>query len=391
MIILGAIAAAILAVLLFLQILTAVLVIFRLRLSKDARRQSVPAEPVSLIVPIVGLDASEVETALSALNIATRNGEILYCAFDENDPAVLKVRAGLAKRPDVKARILIGRQHGTPNPKLDNIEKAFSAADNDLLLCIDGNVDVPPDLIEQLIGVWDDDTAVASALPIGLYPNNLAAEVECAFLNTFYTRWQLAGDQLGAGFAHGKVLMFRRSFVERCGGFTCLQLELAEDSATTKLARQAGKAVRLTRRPVDLPLGRRRFRDVWDRHRRWAQYRRQAFPLLFTAEAFTSPMAPAAAGVLAAAAFHWPILATGGIIIVGCYGIEAALARAVKWPYGSRSLPACLIRDLMLLAIWPLTLLQTRYVWRGAVVDIDSWRMMQRRNRPQSIGLRKKR
>jgi ceramide glucosyltransferase len=391
MIIPGLVAAGILVVLLFLQILTAVLVIFRLQLVNKTTQQSAPTELVSVIVSIVGLDAWEAEVALSALNIAARPVEIIYCAFDENDPSVMRVQAELAKRPDVNARILIGREHTTPNPKLDNIEKGFVAARGDFLLCIDGNVDVPPDLIEQLMLVWDQDTAVASALPIGLHPNTLAADVECAFLNTFYARWQLAGDQLGAGFAQGKVLMFRRSFVERCGGFSCLQLELAEDSATTKLARQAGKTVRLAQRPVGLPLGRRPLRDVWERHRRWAQYRRQAFPLLFTAEAFTSPVMPAAAGVLAAVAFHWPIGATAAIIIFGCYGIEAALARAVKWPFGPRSLLACLIRDLMLLAIWPLTLLQTRYVWRGAVVDIDVWRGMQRRNRHQSIGPRKKR
>jgi len=390
MIIPGLVAAGILVVLLLLQILTAALIVFRLRLADKTPRRSAPTEFVSVIVSIVGLDTFETEVALSALNIAARHVEIIYCAFDGNDPSVARVQAELAKRPDVNARILIGREHTTPNPKLDNIEKAFAAAYGDLLLCIDGNVDVPPDLLEQLMAVWDEETAVASAVPIGLRPDNLAADVECAFLNTFYARWQLAGDQLGAGFAQGKVLMFRRSFVERCGGFSCLQLELAEDSATTKLARGAGKAVRLIRRPIGLPLGRRQLRDVWDRNRRWAQYRRQAFPILFTAEVFTSPILPAVAGALTGTAFGWPMAATAVIILFGCYGIEAALACAVNWPFRLRSFLACLIRDLMLLAIWPMTLLQTRYVWRGAVVDIDEWRRMQRKL-AQSIGPRKKR
>src|SRR5271166_5091584 len=110
------------------------------RIDGDTQRRP----PVSLIIPIAGLEQSEIETALSAFDIRYPNFELLFCAFDDDDPRLASLRQRIAASPHVKAKLLIGRALSA-NPKLDNIEKGWTAARAELIAMIDGNVVFPPD------------------------------------------------------------------------------------------------------------------------------------------------------------------------------------------------------------------------------------------------------
>src|SRR5271165_4277588 len=172
------------------------------RIDGDTQRRPL----VSLIISIARLEQSEIETALSAFDIRYPNFELLFCAFDDDEPRLASLRQRIAASPDVKAKLLIGRARVSANPKLDNIEKGWIAAQAELIAMIDGNVAVPADLVDRMLAVWDASTGLSSSSPIGIRPLGLWAEVECAFLNTFQARWQLSVDCLGAGFAHGKEI-----------------------------------------------------------------------------------------------------------------------------------------------------------------------------------------
>ncbi len=66
-------------------------------------------------------------------------------------------------------------------------------------------------------------------------------ELECAFLDTYQARWQLAADQLGNGFAQGKTLFWRRDILDAAGGPAALGAEMAEDLGLDQ-AGPAGRA-----------------------------------------------------------------------------------------------------------------------------------------------------
>ena len=57
-------------------------------------------------------------------------------------------------------------------------------------------------------------------------PENFAAEIECAFLNTYQARWQYSAEALGFGFAQGKTMLWRRDILETGGGIEALGAEI---------------------------------------------------------------------------------------------------------------------------------------------------------------------
>lgn len=366
-------ALGLLAILIVLHLATVAMIRHRVTTGRrDGMDRAMP-EPIALVVPIAGLDADETLTALAALDLAGPAVELVYCGFRDDDPAVVTVRAALAARPGIAARVLVGRDRVSDNPKMDNLEKAVEAVAADLVVFADGNLDMPADMIDRLTACWDGQTGAVSSPPIGTRPQTFWAEVECTFLNTLFARWQLAAEQLGGGFAHGKVFMVRRSQLAALGGLECLYRDTAEDAAVTRMVRGAGLEVRLTRRPFEQPLGRRSFAEVWNRNLRWARLRRRAYLSVYALEIFNTFVAPAAALGVAAVALGWSAPSTlAAILAVGVvwYGAEAVLARAAGWPWSPRFYAAAILRDLLMPAIWAIGWFGSSYVWRGENVQI---------------------
>ena len=217
------------------------------------------------------------DTLRSAFELDYPRYEIIFCAAATNDSALPLVRRLIADHPHVPARLLIGNDAISENPKLNNVCKGWSAAAHDRIVMADSNVLMPRDYIERLLAAWRPDTGVVSSPPVGCRPHGFWAELECAFLNTYQARWQYVADSIGLGFAQGKSMLYRKHLIEQAGGLRALAAEPAEDAATTKVVRGAGLRVRLVDAPFEQPLGHRGAREVWARQLRWARLR-QALP-----------------------------------------------------------------------------------------------------------------
>ena len=341
------------------------------------RRGRAPADAtcrgaVTIVRPVCGLDHFDELTLRSTFALCYPDLELIFCAARENDRAVALVRALIAEHLDVRANLLVGDERPTANPKLNNIVKGWRAARTEWVILADSNVLMPPDYVEQLMAAFEPDVGLVCSPPLGSWPIGFAAEVECAFLNTYQARWQCAADAIGFGFAQGKSMLWRRDGLNAAGGIEALGLEIAEDAAATKIVRAQGKRVRLVARPFEQPLGVRRARQVWDRQVRWARLRRATFPLYYAPEILTGSFAPMVA--LAAAAFDADIdVATalaGGVTV--WYGAEAALALAAGWHLRWMSPFAWMLRDLMLPALWIEGLCGDAFTWRGNDMTVAS-------------------
>ena len=216
----------------------------------------------------------------------------------ETTPVVPVIRRLIAEHPNVPARLLVGRDNVTSNPKLNNLIKGWRAARHDWVVMADSNVLMPPDYIDRLLSGWRADTGLLCAPPIGCMAQGFWAEVECAFLNTYQARWQYAADSVGLGFAQGKTMLWRRADLEKAGGIQALGAEIAEDAAATKVVRRAGRRVRLVDGAFGQPLGHRSARAVWQRQVRWAKLRRTTFPAFFLPEVLSGGFAPLLAAAL---------------------------------------------------------------------------------------------
>ena len=130
--------------------------------------------------------------------------EILFCVASAKDPVVPLVERLIADHAGVQARLLIGDERISSNPKLNNVLKGWAAAAHDWIILADSNVLMPPNYIQRLFASWRDDTGLVASPPVGCRPDGFWAELECAFLNTYQARWQYAADALGFGFCSGQ-------------------------------------------------------------------------------------------------------------------------------------------------------------------------------------------
>jgi ceramide glucosyltransferase len=366
-----ALAAGVAAAGLSLQVLSAGLAAYRCRRGGARLPPPDPAPPVSVVQPLRGVEAFSRETLASIYALDYPNYEILFCIADADDPIAAMARRAIAARSDVPARLLIGDDRVSANPKLNNCVKGWKAARREWVIFADSNVLMPRDYIQRLLARWRPDTGIVCAPPIGANAANFAAEVECAFLNTYEARWQYAAEAVGYGFAQGKTMLWRRDVLEAGGGVEALGAEIAEDAASTKLVHRAGLRAHLGARPSLQPLGAKRWRDVFGRQVRWARLRRATFPLHFAPEIITTSLFTLIAAWIGAPAFGLPAPAAVLLAALIWYGAEAALARFAGWPLAWRSLPAWLTRDLLLPIVWIQGWNKERFVWRGNVMSVD--------------------
>ena len=338
------------------------------RFSRPAAPASIdPQLPaVTIIRPLCGVDAYEDETLRSVFRLDHSDYEVILCVADSGDPVVSLARAAMAAHPHVAARLLIGDDRISLNPKLNNIVKGWRAARHGWIVIVDSNVLVPRDYLGRLLATWRSDTGLVCAPPIGALPAGFAAEIECAFLNTYQARWQYAVDTLGHGFAQGKTMLWRREDLDAAGGLAALARDVAEDAAATKVVRARGRRVRLVDRPFLQLLGPRTLANVWRRQLRWSRLRRASFPACYVPEIFTGLALPLAAAVGAAPALDLPPLGVAAGMIVVWLGAEAGLAAAAGWHLSWRSPLAWLARDLMLPVLWCAALTGSRFEWRGS-------------------------
>lgn len=136
---------------------------------------------------------------------------------------------------------------------------------------------MPQSYIETMMSAWRPDSGLVCSPPLGSRPDGFWAHVECAFLNGSQGRWQYAAEAIGMGFAQGKSMLWNKPFLEERGGIRALAAEIAEDAASTKLVRNAGRKVHLVSAPFEQPLGQRQAGEIWSRQTRWARLRRVTF------------------------------------------------------------------------------------------------------------------
>ena len=340
---------------------------------KRRRRFAAPpdAPPVTVVQPLCGVEAFSEATLEAAFALDYPDYELIFCLAHADDPAAPPARRAMERHPDRKARLLVGDERPSANPKLNNVVKGWKAARNAWIIIADSNVLMPPDYIQRMMAGWRRGVGIVCAPPIGSAPESLAAEMECAFLNTYEARWQYAADACGLGFAQGKSMLWRRDILEAGGGIEALGAEIAEDAASTKLVHRADLRAHLASPPSQQPLGARRLRDVWARQVRWARLRRATFPLYFAPEIVTTSLLTLAAAGMAGEELGLSAPAAVALAAAIWYGAEAALAAAAAWPLAWSSPAAWIARDALLPALWLSGWMNARFVWRGNVMSAD--------------------
>lgn len=340
-----------------------------------ARNMAVPADapPVSIVRPLCGLETFSEETLGATFHLDYPNYEIIFCVQSPNDPIIALVERLIAAHPGRDARLLVGDDYVSPNPKLNNCVKGWEAARHDHVVLADSNALPPRDYIQTMLAAFEPDTAMTVSMPIGSRPTTFWSMVECAILNTFQARWQYGAEAIGLGFAQGKNMMWRREVLDRAGGIRALACEIAEDAASTKVIRAQNMTIRLVDMPFEQPLGDRSAKDVYSRHVRWARLRRKAFPTHYAPEFMNGSFVAVVLGAYAALQIGGDatIAALAAVTIVGAlHGGELWLARVCGFPLDWRKPFALIMRDMMLPVMFVDALLFDDFVWHGNAMTV---------------------
>ncbi len=335
------------------------------RLRRKTQASGLIGQPfVTLVRPVCGVDAFDRQTLASSFEQHYPRYEIIFCARSDDDPAVALVRELIAQHPRVSARLLIGHDQISGNPKLNNVWKGWHAAESDWVCIADSNLMLPHDYLAKVVAAWGPVTGLVSSPPIGTQPENFGGHLECAFLNSNQATLQGAAAEIGPAYAQGKTLFFNKPLMEHAGGLRALGRNLAEDVAATKAIRSVGREVTLTQTSFAQPIGRRSLRRVWDRQLRWSRVRRDGFPMIFMMEFLNGGLVPVTLSVLALYSLGAdPLLALWYTAL--WYGAEIVLARWAGWSMGPWDAVSLVLRDLMIPVIWGATFLRRGFEWRG--------------------------
>ncbi|HWJ76227.1 MAG TPA: ceramide glucosyltransferase [Kaistia sp.] len=325
--------------------------------------------PVSILRPVCGLENSIEETLRSGFTIDYPEFEMIFCVAKADDPVIPLVQRIIAENTRIPARLLVGDDRISINPKLNNLVKGWKAARHDWIVMADSNVLMPPDYLARMLDRWVPGTGLVCSPPLGSAPDGAFGEIECAFLNTFQARWQLFSDAIGNGFAQGKSMLWRRENLDRHGSIEALAADPAEDAASTKVIRRAGLDVHLVHLPFPQPIGRRTLKAVWSRQLRWARLRRVTFPLFFCAELVVGGLFPILAMVFLAAVGAVPDW-TVAAFAFAWYGAEVLMAIGLGWRAGVRPTLALIVRDLLLPALWLAAVSGSGFEWRGNQMNV---------------------
>ena len=335
--------------------------------------------PVSIIVPVKGADPELAENLAALLGQDYPEYEIVFAVAEPDDPAIPLIERLIAEHPSVPARLTTDPARPSGNPKLDNLRRAWRWARHELVLLCDVNARFRPDELCRLAGQLGPQIGLLAAVPVATEPNGFCGELEVAFVNSGGARWLIAAARMGQGVGVGQTMLLRRRDLDRVGGIDAMAVGPCEDAALAAAFRRAGLTVGMSRDPGWRPIGRRRFRDLWQRHLRWQCCRKyHAFPL-FVFEPTVSPLGMAVAGGLwwgTVAGLPVPALIAGHLAL--WFAIEAVYVRLQGWHLSWVSPAAWLVREVMIPALWLRALVARSMVWRGQRIPLPPMAALRR-------------
>ena len=162
-----------------------------------------------------------------------------------------------AEHPGANAKLLIGDERMSSNPKLNNVLKGWRAAAHDWIIIADSNVLMPPDYIQRLFANWRRIPVLSLRLLLAAARTASGPKSNARSSIPIRRAGSMSPTLSASASPRARPCCGGATDLERAGGIAALANEVAEDAAATKIVRgrrtqsAAGRpAVRAAARPA---------------------------------------------------------------------------------------------------------------------------------------------
>jgi ceramide glucosyltransferase len=228
-------------------------------------------EPVSILVPVCGLDAGAWENWTSLCEQIYADYEVLFGVVNPLDPAVPVLYELVQKYPD-RVRVFTGLAPRGVNHKDSTLSYLVEEMRHEVIIFADSDIRVPPDYICTVAApLAAPDLGMVTCAFIGRRPRFMGAALAslsrcCDFIPSALLAQAVDG---GTQFAVGSTISTRRDTLATYGG---LQLNrIGSDYNLGKRCAQAGYRIDFSRLVLESDTGRESIGEIFRRELRWAR------------------------------------------------------------------------------------------------------------------------
>ena len=324
--------------------------------------------PVSILKPLKGTDPEMYESFRSHCLQDYPEYEIIFGVSDPGDEAIESVRKLQQEFPDREIRLVVAPEILGANVKVSNLAQMLPAAQHEFLIVNDSDIRVPPDYLRRVVApLANPNVGMVTCLYRGVAGATLGSRLEALGISTDFCAGVLAARQLEGGirFGLGSTLAFRRTELEKIGGFNSFVDYLADDYELGKRIAGLGFTVELSHVVVETFLPSYALGDFFAHQLRWGRGVRDARAGGYLGLVFTFGLMWATLALAASRGTLWAWIALM-ITLLLRFAVAMAVGRRIL--QDSRAWKnAWLIppRDLIADVVWMVSLVGHTVVWRG--------------------------
>ena len=329
-------------------------------------------EPVTLLKPVCGLEKRLEENLRSCCEQDHPDFHVIFSVQHKEDAALPLLHQLQEEYGQERVSIAVATHPSMPNGKIHNLVGAVPAIRNELLVLSDSDIELSKDYLRTIVApLRDREIGFACTLYKGVHADTWYEKLELLSLHDYTNQVVFAWMTGASGFLLGGSVAFRRSELEKIGGFEPLQDYLVEDYEMGQRLRNLGLRQAVLPTLVDTVIDLSSAKTWWNHMVYWDQNTLAARPVGFLATILIRPV-PFALLFLLSRGFDfigWTVLAT--TIAIRILGAAATMG-AMRDTEGLRSLGWLPVRDLAGLCSWIAALRTRDLVWRGLTFDLTS-------------------
>lgn len=334
--------------------------------------------PVSILIPVRGVDAGALANWTSFCQQDYPDYEVLFGVMDPQDPAVPVLQQVVAQFPH-RAQLLVDLPPRGINHKISNLSYLLDVAQGETIVLADSDIRVSPSYLGTITAPFaDPQLGMVTCSYVDHHPRYLGAALAALGRSLDFIPSVLIAKALDGKlkFALGPTIAMRRSILRQLGELDCVMNSIGIDFHLGRLTAELGYRVQLSTYILENDCGQESPYQVFQRELRWFRTIRWTrgtdyYGLLFTHGTVYSLLLllvtgfqPWAIGVWATA---WSVRFLQGFCLLS----------ALKLPHLKRWLWLLPLRDAMSFWVWLRGCYGREIFWRGRWLKVSGKGMLQ--------------